>query len=241
MAFEHLSVHEPDEAENPNRLSPNGQMLAIGIYGALVLIGFFFGIVTGYQRPQTIVVAKPDAENNVAKVDPNAVLPKPNTSVVVEPKDEPKPEIKEEPKPEPKTEPTRTEEPPPKPKPAVVEPKKPEPKPMPKTMPDTPEFAISFEKQVKPILMRYCGNCHGNVGKPKGDVDLRTLAAITNPDNPPILVPGDPKKSAIFFTIDDMSMPPQAPRPGKGELDLIRQWIQGGAKPRRRKVRVVPS
>ncbi len=229
MAFEHLSVDEPAEVENPNRLSPNGQMLAIGIYGSLLLIGFFFGIVTGYQRPQSNAV-KPDEELQVAKADPNGTpVPKPIAPVITEPKDEPKPEVKPEPTPEPAPKPE-----PPKPKPMVIEPKKVEPK----SEPETPEFAISFEKQVKPILMRYCGNCHGNAGKPKGDVDLRTLVAITNPDNPPILVPGDPKKSAIFFTIDDMSMPPQAPRPGKGELDLIRQWILGGAKPRRRRLPV---
>ena len=41
---------------------------------------------------------------------------------------------------------------------------------------------------------------------------------------------GPPRKA----TIEDMSMPPDPPRPGKGETDLIREWIRGGAKPRRR-------
>jgi hypothetical protein len=217
MSFDSASVDEP---ARPGRLSPNGQMAWIGVFGFLVLVGFFFGIVTGYDSPKPAVVkVQKEKAPEPPRPAPKVVPPKP------EPKAEPKVEPKEEPRPEPKK-----EEPKPEPKkeePKVVEPPKVEPTPA--------TVTVSFDKQVKPILMRYCGNCHGNAGKPKGDVDLRTLAAITDPKNPPILKPGDPKGSAILATIEDMSMPPNGPRPGKGETDVIREWIKGGAKPRRRR------
>jgi hypothetical protein len=142
---------------------------------------------------------------------------------------------KEDPRPEPKREDPKPE--PKKDTPKIVEMPKTEPKKEPKTEPKKEAtVSISFEKQVKPILMRYCGDCHGNAGKPKGDVDLRTLASIKELKT--TLVPGDPNKSRVYESITEMSMPPGGkPRPGKGETDLIREWIAGGAKPRRRKLR----
>lgn len=231
MASESPSTDDTSESENPNRLSPNGQMIAIGVYGFLVLVGFFFGIVTGYERPRPAVVVKAPKEKE--KDTPRAAeVPKPQPQP---------PKVVPPPDPLPKDEPKKVE---PKPEPKVVEPPKPEPKKVepPKKEPEPAAAAVSFEKQVKPILMRYCGDCHGNAGKPKGDVDLRTLAAITNPKNPPILVAGNPDKSAIYSTIADMSMPPDnKPRPGKQETALIREWIAGGAKPRRRGSPTAPA
>src|SRR5262249_13938353 len=93
---------------------------------------------------------------------------------------------------------------------------------------------VSFQKDVLPIFREYCLNCHGGgKGKPKGDVDLRTLAAIVNPKNPPILTSGKPEKSAIYSQIVDGAMPPEGRRPGKGETEVIRDWIVAGATPRR--------
>jgi hypothetical protein len=221
----------PDAEEREPRLSQNGQMVGIAVYGGLVLVGFFFGVVTGYEpaRPPSSPVAKApkDKDGDTPKPEPQKPEPpKPEpklnqpTPPAPEPKNDPVPEPKmEDPKPEPKVEPK-------------VEPKMEATPPPKKEEPKEFVRAVSFEKDVKPILRRYCFSCHGDPGaKPKGDVDLTSLAKITDPKNPPILKPGDPKGSAIFFTIEDLAMPPKAPRPGKGELQVIHDWIKGGAKP----------
>ena len=100
---------------------------------------------------------------------------------------------------------------------------------------------VSF-KQVSPIFMGYCGNCHGNVGKPKGGINLFSVAAIMKGgENGDILKVGDPKKSKLYTCLAadaDTPMPPNGkPGPKPNELQLIHDWILGGAKERRRSVR----
>ena len=222
------SLSETEQDTGAERLSQNGQILGIAIYGGLVLVGFFFGIVTGYEKtkPPIVVVKKdtvtPKPETPTA---PKVETPQPTPKINPTPSPEPK---KVDPPPEPKK-----DDSPVAPEPKIVTPPSPEPK---KVEPSTPTVVISYEKHVMPIFRRYCFNCHGAVGKPKGDVDLTSLAKIIDPDNPPILKAGDPKKSAIYTTIEDLAMPPEGARPGKQELDIIREWILGGAKPRRRKL-----
>jgi len=228
MAFEPLSMDEPTNAEPSGRapLSQDAKMLGIGVYGGLLVVGFFFGIVTGYERPKTVVVTKaaPKEKESPKETPKPVVVPSkvpPKTELNPEPKVEPTtPEPKMEPKTEPKVEP----------KPEV----KPEPKPEPKKE-EVALKAVSFQKDVLPILRSYCFNCHGAAGKPKGDVDLTSLAKITAKGAPDILTAGDPKKSAIYTTVEGQTMPPDGKRPGKGETDVIRNWILGGAKPRRRR------
>ena len=62
--------------------------------------------------------------------------------------------------------------------PKVETPKIDMPPPPKKNEPKTPELTpVSFQKDVLPIFRTYCLNCHGSgTGKPKGDVDLRTVA-----------------------------------------------------------------
>jgi outer membrane biosynthesis protein TonB len=206
-------------------------VLAVGVYGGLLVVGFFFGVVAGYEpsKPPPLVASAVKDREPARRDDPKPEGPKPDPKVGAptagpEPKAAPTPRV-DPPRPEPTPEPK-------KPDPPKAEPKKEEPK---KAEPAATVPVVSFEKDVKPILRTYCFNCHGAAGKPKGDVDLTSLAKITDPNNPPILKPGDPEKSAIYFTIVDMSMPPQGSRPGKGETEVIRNWIAGGAKPRRRK------
>lgn len=103
-------------------------------------------------------------------------------------------------------------------------------------MPPAGLTPVSFQKDVLPIFRAYCLNCHGaGSGKPKGGVDLRTVAAIMKGGGAPILVVGQPEKSAIYTTIEDMSMPPEGKRPTPQELAIIRNWILTGAKERRRR------
>jgi periplasmic protein TonB len=236
------------EVDAPERISPNGQMIGIAVYGGLVLVGFAFGIVTGYDSPKPpIVVAKHDKEKDKdtpkpdsAKPDASKPVPPKSTTPISTPPQElnPTPPRADPPK----VDPPKNDPPvivmPPKKDPPKVDPPKTDPPPPPKKEePVAVVKPVSFEKDVKPILRSYCFNCHGAAGKPKGDVDLTSLAKIVDPKNPPILKAGDPKKSSIYTQIADQAMPPNGSRPGKGETEVIRNWILAGAKPRRRKLR----
>ena len=55
-------VPEFEPQDGPERLSQSGRMVGWAVYGGLLLVGFFFGIVTGYERPKTVVVAKAPKE-----------------------------------------------------------------------------------------------------------------------------------------------------------------------------------
>jgi periplasmic protein TonB len=217
---------ESDPPLRPGQLSPTGHWLFGSLVAALVLIGFAFGVVAGTSRPKPVEVVK---ETTPEKPTPPVVQPQPQPSP--KPKEpEPKvitPEPKQPMEPEPKA-----KEPEPKPKVKEPEPKQPEPKPK---EPEPKVNPVAF-KDVRPILMTYCGNCHGNAGKPKAGVDLRTVAAIMKGgDDGDVIKAGDPKKSRLYLSITEGAMPPDGkPAPNPKELQLIHDWIASGAKERRR-------
>lgn len=250
--------HEFDTDEDhtptrPGQLSANGHWVFGSIFAVLTLVGFAFGVWAGASRPKPIEVAEKKDKDNTPKPNeqpqkPSAVTPNPNpngnpnTPVDPKPKDDPKPM---DPAPKPKDDP---------------KPKDPEPKPKddpapPSAKPDSGLAslggglkkeggggttvvvgkAVSF-KEVQPILRTYCGNCHGLAGKPKGGVDVSSLAAIKKGDKngDPILVPGNPAKSTIYESITAGRMPEDGkPPPPAKDLMLLHDWIAGGAKPRR--------
>jgi uncharacterized membrane protein len=100
-----------------------------------------------------------------------------------------------------------------------------------------PVKAVAF-KEVRGFMDKYCLICHGNSGKPKGGLDLRTLVAIKKGgDNGDVLVPGDPKKSTLYTSMlpgaNEQMPPSDKPQPTEAEKNMIRDWILGGAKERR--------
>ncbi len=204
--------------DSPTRLSQTGQMLGWAVFGGLVLIGFFFGVVTGYERPKPpVAVAAAPKENSKPET------PKPTPKITPEP--QPIPPVTLPKKEEPKADPPKKAEPP------KIDTPIPKKKNEPKTQELTP---VSFQKDVLPIFRTYCLNCHGSgTGKPKGNVDLRTVASIMKGGGGPIIEVGKPEKSQLFTQIVDNAMPPDGKRPGKGETEVIRNWILAGAKPRR--------
>ena len=119
---------------------------------------------------------------------------------------DPKPPTKTEPDPKPPapvvTAMPKTDPKPPAPVVAAVpktDPKPPTPAATTTPKTDTPKKeevkAVSFKKDVVPILRSNCLNCHGaGKGNPKGDVDLTTIAKIkASPGN--LLVVGKPEKA----------------------------------------------
>jgi protein TonB len=131
----------------------------------------------------------------------------------------------------------------PDPKLVTIKPKDPDPKPK-EPDPKKPDVKAVSYKEVAPILRTYCGNCHGQVGKPKGGVDLRSFAAIKKGDEngKALVVPGNPEKSPLYESITAGRMPDGGKTPpNPKELQLLHDWIASGAKERRRPVRVRPN
>jgi hypothetical protein len=215
-----------DEAPaRPGELSPNAHWLFGSLVAALVLAGFAFGVWAGASRskPVEVAEAKPKEADKPA---PAPAVQAPQPKEPERPK-EPEPKARE-PEPEPKKPAPEPMKPEPKPEPKAKEPEPKKPEPEPKKLAAKP---VAF-KEIQPILNGYCGNCHGLAGKPKGGVDLRTIASIKKGGNDgEIVVPGDPKKSRLYVSIMEGSMPPDGkPAPNPKELQLIHDWILSGAK-----------
>ena len=99
------------------------------------------------------------------------------------------------------------------------------------------EQEISFAHQIRPLLSRNCLACHGpdqEKRKAKLRLDIREEAIAAREDGPAIL-PGNSFKSAMYTRITssdpDERMPPvdSGHKLNTNEIDLLRQWIDGGA------------
>jgi len=98
--------------------------------------------------------------------------------------------------------------------------------------------SVDFKTQIAPILSAKCNDCHTakkkeSDKKPKGGLALDTPAGITSGG---VLEAGDAENSELFLRLilpktDDDIMPPtdDGGPLSKGEIAIIRQWIDGGA------------
>ena len=89
-----------------------------------------------------------------------------------------------------------------------------------------------FEKQVRPVLVEHCYECHGET-KQKGGLRLDHAAAVLQGgDSGPALVPGKPGESLLIQGISwkdpDFQMPPKT-RLRDQEIAALTKWIQLGA------------
>jgi hypothetical protein len=91
--------------------------------------------------------------------------------------------------------------------------------------------SVTFEKDVRPIFTKSCLSCHG-AAMQMGDLDLRTPASILKggKSKVPALVKGSAEKSLLYQKIADKSMPFGDAKLNDAETQVIRGWIDGGAK-----------
>jgi len=91
-----------------------------------------------------------------------------------------------------------------------------------------------FEKNVRPILIKRCYECHSvESGKGKGGLFIDSRDAILKGgDNGPALVAGNPDKSHIIESIryqnQDLQMPPKGAMPA-AEVKTLEEWVKMGA------------
>ena len=101
-------------------------------------------------------------------------------------------------------------------------------------MPVLADEAPSFTKDVAPIFATNCAGCHaGNVTM--GTLNLDTFAGIQKGGHSgQVIVPGKSGESLLYLRITG-AVTPAMPLNGKtlaaGEIEIIRKWIDAGAKP----------
>ncbi|MFN0105653.1 MAG: LpqB family beta-propeller domain-containing protein [Bryobacteraceae bacterium] len=93
--------------------------------------------------------------------------------------------------------------------------------------------AQSFENDLQPIFRQHCYGCHAANVK-MGSLDVQTHEGIMRGGNQgKIVVPGKAAESRLYLTLTGM-MKPDMPMGGKrlaaGELDVVKRWIDAGAK-----------
>lgn len=94
--------------------------------------------------------------------------------------------------------------------------------------PDAAEF---FESKVRPLLAEHCVACHGPKKQQSGLRLDTKQGMLTGADDGPVVVPGDPDKSALIKAVryaDDPRMPPRGKLPDAAVADLV-TWVKMGA------------
>ena len=94
------------------------------------------------------------------------------------------------------------------------------------------DVALTFEKDVRPIVKAHCTHCHGEEEKPKGGVDLRLRRFMDKEldEGKHVLVPGEPEKSEMVQLIRRGEMPKKGAKVSAAELAIIEKWIAQGAR-----------
>ncbi len=92
---------------------------------------------------------------------------------------------------------------------------------------------INFERQIRPLLIKRCGECHGEKEQNSGlRLDAR-FAAFKGGDGGPVIKSGKSTESELVRRIasedPDERMPPEDPPLTKTEIELLRRWIDSGA------------
>jgi mono/diheme cytochrome c family protein len=96
------------------------------------------------------------------------------------------------------------------------------------------DAAVDFTREIEPILIRRCSECHGpDMQKAGLRLDTRAFALTPAKSGTVVLVPGQPDASALLLRVlsddPDEVMPPKGPRLTPEEVASLRRWIAAGA------------
>lgn len=91
---------------------------------------------------------------------------------------------------------------------------------------------VTFQDQVSAVFKNRCNSCH-NADKQKGGLNLETFGgAMQGGGSGKVVEPGDVDGSTLFSLIthkEEPKMPPNSPKIPDAEIEVIKQWIEGGA------------
>lgn len=92
----------------------------------------------------------------------------------------------------------------------------------------TTQKAISYQRDVLPILKKNCSSCHSN-GAKQGDFSLDSREAIlTGGKTHPVARPGKGAQSYLIELVTKGVMPPQGAHLKASEVETLRRWIDAG-------------
>ena len=105
--------------------------------------------------------------------------------------------------------------------------------------------AVDYGKDIKPLFKERCVTCHGAV-KQKGKLRLDAGALILKGGENRVVAPGDSRHSDLLVRITsddkDERMPPEGKRLSPEQIELVRQWVDAGAKyPAEEKIPKAPA
>ena len=94
--------------------------------------------------------------------------------------------------------------------------------------------AVDYRRDVQPVLARHCLKCHGATEQ-KSDLRLDSAAgALTGGNAGPAIVAGKSSESLLIDAVtkaeNTSAMPPEGSRLSAVEVDVLRRWIDAGAK-----------
>jgi len=101
--------------------------------------------------------------------------------------------------------------------------------------------SVDYNIHIRPILSDRCFKCHGpDANQRKSNLRLDTregaLAALKDNPNAHVIVPGNPDKSEVYLRVSATDTSFVMPPPNsnlsltQNEIDLIKKWIEQGAK-----------
>ena len=92
--------------------------------------------------------------------------------------------------------------------------------------------APTYNDDVLPLFREHCTGCH-NPDKLKADLDLSTYAGIMKGGSSGAAVkPGSPDTSLLYrvtMHLEEPEMPPNKPKLEDARLNVLKEWIAGGA------------
>ena len=90
--------------------------------------------------------------------------------------------------------------------------------------------APDFETHIYPLFEANCLSCHG-ASQPQRDLDLTTHeSTLQGGKSGPALVPGSPLESLLLEKLNSGAMPLGGDRLSDDQIDLVRRWIEDGAR-----------
>ncbi len=95
--------------------------------------------------------------------------------------------------------------------------------------------AISFNKEIKPILKERCVHCHNRKTLPNQvSFENAELAFTKNSEGLSVIIPGKPEESLMITALESSrvhakAMPQTGMRPTEEDIGKLRVWILEGA------------
>ena len=97
---------------------------------------------------------------------------------------------------------------------------------------DDAKTKINFQDQVSQVFRARCNSCH-NADKQKGGLNLETFGTtMQGGGSGKVVEPGDADGSTLLQLVmhkDEPKMPPNSAKIPDAEIEVLKQWIEGGA------------